>query len=212
VSHLWYSIIETNSRIWKLVCLREWRVKEADIEMCALSWKRACFSPFISFKTIAEKIHNHLLQTVPYAVYLEKHQAPALPIDLFSPQFISNMRYLELSRNCLEIIPERFFDLINLSTLYLDRNRIVTISPSISKLTNLRSINLNSNKLTTLPVEFARLTQLTALRLSDNPLKSIPDELASLTNLTVCEVPIVFPEPPKKPITISFLSNALRKR
>ncbi|HIE31128.1 MAG TPA: GTP-binding protein, partial [Methanosarcinales archaeon] len=71
--------------------------------------------------------------------------------------------------------------LTNLAYLDLSRNQLTVLPPEITELTNLTEIFLSGNQLTALPPVIGELTSLTTLDLRDNPLP-IPPEILEKTD------------------------------
>jgi len=171
VCKTWNLVILQNEQLWKMLCLKEWHLKESEFELCTISWKKALGTNDLTrFHAASDELIRYAMDThVRDALYLEKKNLSLLPMELFSSANAQHLRYLELSRNSIEKIPEKLFDLVNLRTLYLDRNMIVEIPQSISKLTKLNFLDLDSNRLVSLPKSFHMLINLQTLKLTRNP-------------------------------------------
>nr|4UIP_B Chain B, REPEBODY (RAC1) [synthetic construct] len=98
--------------------------------------------------------------------------------DISALKELTNLTYLMLHYNQLQILPNGVFDkLTNLKELYLSENQLQSLPDGVfDKLTNLTELDLARNQLQSLPKGvFDKLTQLKDLRLYQNQLKSVPD-------------------------------------
>eukprot|EP00562_Extubocellulus_spinifer_P013816 CAMPEP_0178558590 /NCGR_PEP_ID=MMETSP0697-20121206/10490_1 /TAXON_ID=265572 /ORGANISM="Extubocellulus spinifer, Strain CCMP396" /LENGTH=2669 /DNA_ID=CAMNT_0020191701 /DNA_START=259 /DNA_END=8268 /DNA_ORIENTATION=- len=98
------------------------------------------------------------------------------------------LKYLHLTSNNLERIPDELYDLVNLEDLYLNYNGIQgTLSTRIGKLTNLKSLFLFHNKLSgEIPTQVGYLKNIETFALAENHMSgTIPTELTSLTKLSI---------------------------
>ncbi len=84
-----------------------------------------------------------------------------IAFDLLSK--VNALKYLDLSGNELETIPEAVFTLISLTNLNLSDNGLKQIPEAISKLTSLTSLDLSQNNLIEFPIVITKLTSLTNL-------------------------------------------------
>ncbi len=88
------------------------------------------------------------------------------------------LNYLGLKR-----LPEKLFELTQLTNLSLSGNELEALPDDISRLTNLRILDLAGNLLTQLPVAIGHLSQLQHLDLAYNQLKHLPQTFKQLTRL-----------------------------
>lgn len=65
-----------------------------------------------------------------------------IPCDI--DQF-NNLKYIDLSSNCLKKLPKEIFNLVNINTLLIECNKLKTLPKEIFTLTNLKLIALNGN-------------------------------------------------------------------
>ncbi len=115
---------------------------------------------------------------------LSKQQlANLLPQDF---QGLLGLKFLDLSHNRLESIPDSLGDLANLRALFIAYNpNLSSIPPSIGKLAKLQQLSLPGNKLVSLPESIGNLAHLRMLDLKDNLLASLPKQVGNLTRLQV---------------------------
>ncbi len=90
---------------------------------------------------------------------------------------------LDLSSLELTTLPDRLFDLTNLTELYVQNNQLTTLPDRIGDLTNLTELYVHNNQLTTLPDCIGELKNLTGLNVSYNLLTTLPDTLLHLKKL-----------------------------
>ena len=99
--------------------------------------------------------------------------------------YLTNLEWLNLSRNQLTELPPEVRSLTNLKDISLSHNRLTELTPEIGSLTNLESLTLSHNQLTALPQEIISLTKLVWLDLSRNTnFTSLPMTLANCSQLT----------------------------
>lgn len=92
---------------------------------------------------------------------------------------LHRLKYLDLSRNQLESIPEDITELPLLVSLNVSRNKIATVPKDMAPMRSLKTLDLSSNALTIVGDVFDGPPQLEELNLSDNPdmdLKSMSDK------------------------------------
>nr|XP_043622772.1 LRR repeats and ubiquitin-like domain-containing protein At2g30105 [Erigeron canadensis] len=102
----------------------------------------------------------------------------------------SSVRFLDLSCNSIQDVPEAIGGLTSLQKLLLNANCIKDEFLSWKGLSSLKSLlflSLSQNLLTTLPSDLAALTSLKELHVAHNQLSSLPDEIGSLVHLEVLE-------------------------
>lgn len=83
----------------------------------------------------------------------------------------------------LEVLPESFGNISNLSFLYLKWNRLTSLPISFGQLTNLITLELNNNWLTSLPEDIGNLSNMIFLDLGYNFITSVPESLCNMENL-----------------------------
>jgi len=88
------------------------------------------------------------------------------------------LNYLGIKR-----LPEKLFELTQLTDLNLSGNELEILPDDISRLTNLRVLDLAGNLLTQLPETIGSLSQLKHLDLAYNRLKHLPKTFKQLTHL-----------------------------
>jgi hypothetical protein len=91
---------------------------------------------------------------------------------------LSGLKYLTLTDNLLDSLPDEVWDLSNLVELDLGGNRIAALDPGIAKLGRLLFLGLRDNGLPALPVEVFTLPDLTTLLLAGNELDTLPEAIA----------------------------------
>ncbi|XP_041073309.1 leucine-rich repeat-containing protein 59 isoform X1 [Carcharodon carcharias] len=85
---------------------------------------------------------------------------------------------LDLSCNCIVMLPPEFCSLIHLIKLDLSKNKLQELPSDFGRLHNLQHLDLYNNKLTNLPVSFAQLKNLKWLDLKGNPLDPLLEKVA----------------------------------
>ena len=106
------------------------------------------------------------------------------------PESVNNIigleKYLDLSSQGLEKIPEYVFSKTSLEELNVSNNNLTgSIQAEIRHLSNLKVLNASNNKMTGLPAEIGQLQKLEILNLSNNQLTGLPYELGNLKNLKI---------------------------
>jgi predicted acylesterase/phospholipase RssA len=88
---------------------------------------------------------------------------------------LTDLEYLNISRNNLSILPREIGSMKNLKTLIARENNITILPGELSNCSSLRELDLTSNRLSTVLISFKNLLGLVSLLLDDNPLESFPD-------------------------------------
>lgn len=81
---------------------------------------------------------------------------------------LKNLKFLDLSMNGLEKLPEVVTSLIALTELYLNDTMMEFLPANFGRLVNLRILELRENTLLTLPKSIARLTALQRIDMGQN--------------------------------------------
>lgn len=123
-----------------------------------------------------------------YKLSLRKNKLEVFPEDIL---LLTNLRFLDLSRNKIIEIPPGINKLILLEELRLSRNKIEVIPKEVMQLLNLRGLYLNQNYIAALPVEIGNLIKLETLDLWSNDLVGFPDELEKLKNLKKLDLRVI---------------------
>ncbi|MDR0373114.1 MAG: leucine-rich repeat domain-containing protein [Nitrososphaerota archaeon] len=152
------------------------------------------FKEIIKNETEFEKIHNDFSQTTLvvndqgelWAVKLDNETQIAAMLNAIS-NFIQ-LKYLDLSYNNLENLPNELQKLTNLQTLNIAGNRLGSLPDWIQKLTNLQTLNTSYNNLGALPDWIQKLTNLQTLNIDGNNLGALPDGIQKLTNLRTLNI------------------------
>jgi len=182
VSSKWNAVIRNKKYeylIWKSACLRKWKVGKNSLELGIVEgWQEV----FRSSSLIQEAMAR--IQDGDSVLYLNKLALTAIPSQLFD---LSELLYLDLSRNGLNILPSKFTNLQHLKTLYLSHNKFQLFPDVLLSMIQLESIDLNYNMITEVPHRLTYLSNLTVLRLLDCNLDNLPDFqlLPKLTSLYV---------------------------
>ncbi|XP_038979856.1 putative disease resistance RPP13-like protein 1 isoform X1 [Phoenix dactylifera] len=108
------------------------------------------------------------------------------------PELLGNqkhLRYLRITSNKIEKLPESICLLYHLQTLELDCPQLVELPDSQGNLTNLRYLHITSNKIEKLPESICLLYHLQTLVLDCQHLSQLPDGIGNLTNLHHLQIP-----------------------
>ena len=132
---------------------------------------------------------------------MSKNKISLFPYEQLSEQNIYNLRcnlkYIDLSFNLLEKVPEILGLYAELSTLLLMNNKIVQMD-SLSKmqLNKLDTINLGNNQISMIPKSlYKNIPNVRMLILENNNIKDIPTDLCLLKNLN----------------SVNFYGNAIKR-
>lgn len=90
---------------------------------------------------------------------------------------------LDISENQILIFSIEICELTNLRYLNCSRNKMSTLPKEIGRLVNLKQFNCNNNQISILPIEFCNLINLQILRCSENTISVLPTGLDQLINL-----------------------------
>jgi len=125
--------------------------------------------------------HNDLIKEV------EENNLQTL--DLSRPaKFRSHQNNFTKNVSILKTIPERVFELEQLTTLKINSQQISEIPVGILKLKNLKVLELDGNILHDLPNFITELSQLERLSLSKNQLSSLPNSLSEFQHLSLLDL------------------------
>ncbi|XP_057744595.1 putative disease resistance protein At3g14460 [Arachis stenosperma] len=108
-------------------------------------------------------------------------------LDIFPDPIdkLIQLRYLDLSRSNIEVLPQLLCNLCNLQTLKLERCCFLTMLPSsLGDLINVRYLDLSRTAVETLPESLCKLCNLQTLKLEDcSRLTMLPNDMYKLVNL-----------------------------
>ena len=96
---------------------------------------------------------------------------------------LSQLIYLDLSFNALDILPTELCSLKNLEVLLLNDNRIVTIPDTINQLTHIKLLNLSNNEFTAIPNSLGFLVNVEEIDISMNTVTQFNDVLLKLPKI-----------------------------
>ena len=116
-----------------------------------------------------------------------------------------------MNNNEIEMVPEEFAGLDNVTFIYLNSNKVRTIPVAVTRMKSLLGMYFTENRLTEIPAEifgmkqlrkfqisrnhvkeipaaFGNLVNLIHLNLAENEIERLPDSMANLTQLRVCDL------------------------
>ncbi|KAI8992040.1 hypothetical protein BDF20DRAFT_812912 [Mycotypha africana] len=105
-----------------------------------------------------------------------------IPVQLAA---LTQLTFLDLSRNKIQKVPSFIEFLKQLKHLNLSHNLLEELPTNLYSLTRLAYLNLSSNPLATLSPNLAQLTSLNILDLSRTSISSLPAELLRLSTTTI---------------------------
>ena len=133
---------------------------------------------------------NQRLGVVPEQVWLrtdletlvvaDNNQLSTLPPGLAR---LKRLRYLNLSENALDVLPEPVTGMAGPIELGVTGNRLTELPASIARLRQLRELHLRNNRLATLPEAIGSLGELRLIDRRGNPVTHLPECLAKLPRL-----------------------------
>jgi len=133
-----------------------------------------------------EQIHEAFIKWVAE----NKEHITCLSIFPFSVDFLpeeigylSNLEYLDITCNSLEVFPAFICELTNLKVLDLSTNKIKVIPDSICELKKLNTLNLSYNQIEYLPDSFFNFPNLVSLHLEYNKLKELPKSKGNMPEI-----------------------------
>lgn len=95
---------------------------------------------------------------------------------------LKQLKFLDLSQNYINFLPEEIGKMDQLETLVLNNNILKTIPNTIGNL-RVKALHLSENQLSSLPETIGNLSNLTKLDLFGNKLKELPEAIGQLSNL-----------------------------
>jgi hypothetical protein len=84
------------------------------------------------------------------------------------------LTHLDLSKNCLAVLPDALYDCVKLESLNVSCNCLYGMSDRIQRLVKLQALELHHNLVEELPPGIGRLAALTTLTFKNNPLITPP--------------------------------------
>jgi Leucine-rich repeat (LRR) protein len=90
---------------------------------------------------------------------------------------LTNLQYLDLSKNKITSVPSWIGELKNLQFLILSKNKIDSLPPQFGDLTNLKYFIMNRSERMRLPHTIGNLKELRYIDLWDDNISSFPYEL-----------------------------------
>ena len=99
---------------------------------------------------------------------------------------LRNLKFLDLARNRIKVLPLSMKNLTGLASLNLASNEIVEFPHSLCGVPlskSLSSIDLSDNRMEKLPYYFGRLSNLVVLKLDRNKLRGLPQTFCQLSGL-----------------------------
>lgn len=100
---------------------------------------------------------------------------------------LRNLTRLDLSSNCVEMIPDELAKLQNLSELRLSHNNITVLSPSLCRKESLQKtlslLDLSHNKIQQLPLQICEFVSLVNLKVDSNEMEVLPPTIGRLQRL-----------------------------
>jgi len=94
-----------------------------------------------------------------------------------------SIKVLDLRKQKLKELPNRFDRLVNIHTIYLDRNKLDSLPPSIVEAKGLKYLSLANNKFEKLPELICQFAYLETLDISNNYIPELPDCMSNLIHL-----------------------------
>ena len=94
-----------------------------------------------------------------------------------------DIKVLDLQKQKLKELDDRFDKLVNLHTLYLDKNKLENLPPSLASCKKLRFISFSNNHFQNFPDVICSLEELRVIDFSNNEIPSIPECLKNLIHL-----------------------------
>jgi Leucine-rich repeat (LRR) protein len=86
-----------------------------------------------------------------------------------------DFKVLDLRKQKLKELPDKFDRLVNLHTIYLGKNKLKDLPSSLSHCTKLRHLDISNNKFESLPTVVCQLRQLRLLDISTNIIIDLPE-------------------------------------
>lgn len=94
-----------------------------------------------------------------------------------------DIKVLDLRKQKLKVLPNKFDRLINVHTIYLDKNKLDELPESFSACRSLRYLSISKNKFDKFPEVICQLTQLRFLDFSTNEIVFLPNCISQLIHL-----------------------------
>ncbi|EQB62107.1 small gtp-binding protein [Vairimorpha apis BRL 01] len=100
----------------------------------------------------------------------------------------TSLKYINLSVNKIENLPEHFFNLINLEVIIVRHNYLSEFPKLIENFINLKIIDFSFNNIFIIHSTIGELFNVEKIILMDNKIKSLPDSIGKLTKLNYIDL------------------------
>lgn len=101
---------------------------------------------------------------------------------------LGNVTFIYLNTNRIKAIPEAVTKMKSLQGMYFTENALTEVPAFVTTMKQLRKFQISRNRVKELPANFGDLVNLIHLNLAENELASIPESMAQLTQLRVCDL------------------------
>lgn len=118
---------------------------------------------------VREEIKNSLFTNV---MMLGHCCLKSFPEQILKQEYVVNLRRLDLSSNCIAVIPSSISVLISLRELWLSNNPIEKFPSKIDQLKKLELIDISNTKISEVPTELSLLEHLYDLDWRSTPLST----------------------------------------
>ena len=161
------------------------------LKRISMSYKRNFIILLLSFIFFSAFSQDEIVKdSIAYSM----EEALRSPLDI---------KVLDLQKQKLKELDDRFDKLVNLHTLYLDKNKLENLPPSLSSCKKLRFISFSNNYFLNFPDVICRLEELRVIDFSNNEIPTLPECLKNLIHLNT--ILMVGNEVSKIPISLKDL-------
>ncbi len=126
-----------------------------------------------------------ITQVPQLQLFLNNNRIEVVP-DEFAA--LGNVTFIYLNSNRIRAIPPAVAQMKSLQGMYFTSNRLTEIPAPIFTMRGLRKFQISRNQVTEVPAEFGHLVNLIHLNLAENAIARLPDSMANLTQLRVCDL------------------------
>lgn len=155
-------------------------------KVLVLSGKNLTSIEGISTLTVVDNGKPVPLTSVPgLQLFLNNNEIEVVPEEFAA---LDNVTFVYLNSNKVRVIPAAVTRMKSLQGMYFTENQLTEIPPELFAMKQLRKFQISRNHVKEIPAAFGNLVNLIHLNLAENDITSLPDSMANLKQLRVCDL------------------------
>ena len=144
--------------------------------------KSTLIKKLVIYGNYIDNIPKDLLQ-IPSLDYLDVSEQKVEGISFDELDSVSNIKYLDVSKNRVIQLPKKLYYFKKLEHLNLNKTGLEVIDSSFCTIENLEILIISNNAIETLPMCLTELEKLKILDISNNSFKEFPEVLYNMSGL-----------------------------